>query len=286
MLRHVLVCLKPSPENQACQAAAVDLAVQTGAVLSGVYVRQPAPLPVPILYPSPDLVIPGPFAAAAFNDQDERVVEHRAEEDRRQTEVFASFLRRAQSVAARAGTITRTGEIQSELLTAARATDLVMLGRGYHPSETLLGSVTGAIVRHAGRPVLVVPEWRVPLKRIAVAYDGSLGADRALAAAAELASSWRGERPEIALIAITHHDHDSLEFLEPARRYLNTCDLPYTTRTAAGDPAVLINALALSEDASLLCAGAFGHSLLREALLGSTTQTILASWTRALLLCH
>ena len=146
--------------------------------------------------------------------------------------------------------------------------------------------MTGAIVRSAGRPVLVVPEWRGPVERIAVAYDGSPASDRALAAAADLAARWEGPRPKIVLIGVRPEAGAPEEFLGPALRYLKAYDLSHHVRTGPGDPGVLINALALSENASLLCMGAFGHSLLREALLGSTTQTLLATWTRALLLCH
>lgn len=287
MLRHILVCLKPVPENRACQEAAVDIARHVRGVLSGVYVRALPPVASPLVNPMAGLVVgESGVSAGLLREMDERVLEHEAEQDRRQSDSFDGFLRKARSHDVRAGTLTRTGEVQEELVRSGQATDLVMLGRGGRREDSLLGSVAGAIVRSVARPVMIVPEWREKLEKIAVAYDGSPGADRALAMAAELALSWGPSHPEIALIGIVAQDADSLTFLEPARRYLNACDLSYHVRTAPGDPATLINALALNEDASLLAMGAYGHSLMREVLLGSTTQNVLAVWTRPILLCH
>jgi nucleotide-binding universal stress UspA family protein len=288
MLRHVLVCLKASQENTACQTAAMDLGVNYGAVLTGLYVRALPPAPMPMSYPLTGFVIGEPLALSpgTLHDVDERVLEHESEQDRRQDEVFTTFLRRARSSQVRAGTIVRVGDVQEEIVHAAQATDLVVLGRGGAETDSLLGSVTGAIVRHVRRPVLLVPEWRQPLEKIVVAYDGSIGSDRALAIAADLAVHYREVNPEVVLVGITRHELDPLAFLEAARRYLNAYDIPHRVRTAPGEAGVLINALALNEDASLLCMGAYGHSLVREALLGSTTQQIVHLWRRPLLLCH
>jgi len=286
MLRHVLVCLEPVAGNRACRAAALDLAKLSGCALTGLYVRAFAPVPVPVVYPMAGLVVGDPgMSAAALSEMDERVTQHEAREDQRQDECTGALLSAAREAGVRAGGMVRCGEVQHEIIAAARGADLVMLGRSAERQDSLLGSVTGAIVRAVRRPVLIVPEWNAPLRKIAVAYDGSPGADRALAMVADLALA-RAGAPEIALIGITASADDTSTFLEPARRYLNASGLTHRVCTASGDPGSLIEALARAEDAGLLAMGAYGHSLVREALLGSTTQKLLAAWNRPILLCH
>lgn len=288
MLRHVLVCLKPSNENRACRSMAVDLARETGAVLTGLYVRSLPPLPIPLAYPLTGFVIGEPLALSpgVLAEDDERRLAHEARENERQSEAGDDFLRSATAAGVRAGLMVRIGDVQTEAIAGAQATDLVMLGRGRRTDVSLLGSATGAIVRAVQRPVLIVPEKKRALTTIAVAYDGSIGADRALAMAADLAVHWRSTTPRVVLIGITRTESSPLTFLEPARRYLNAFDIPHTVRSAAGEAAGLIDALAFQENADLLCIGAFRHSLARDVLLGSTTQEILERWERPLLLCH
>lgn len=287
MLRHVLVCLKSAPENRACRDAAIDLGRQTGAFLTGLYVRSLPPVPTPLAYPLTGFVIGEPIALSPHMLQEvgDRQMEHDAHEDDRQTEVFAEFLGSARTAGVRADTLVRLGDVEQGVLDAARATDLVMLGRGRKTDMSLLGSVAGSIVRSVERPVLIVPERRA-LRTIAVAYDGSPGADRALAMAADLALHWREAAPRVVLIGVTRRGPDSLRFLEPARRYLNVCDLPHTVRAGSGEAEWLIDGLAFQENADLLCIGAYRHSLARDVLLGSTTQAILERWDRPILLCH
>lgn len=289
MLRHVLVCLKPSAENDACRTGALEMARQVDAVLTALYVRALPATAAPLTYPMTGFVVGDvvAYAPAVMREVDARTQAFELEEDRRQKQVFDEFVRASYSAGVRVSTMVRAGDVGNEIVAAAQATDLVILGRGQSRDETsVIGSVTGSIVRGVSRPVLVVPEWIAPLSRIVVAYDGSPGADRALSMAADLAVHWRTAQPEVVLVGITRHETDSLTFLEPARRYLNAYDLPHRVRSAPGDPAHLIGALALNEDASLLCMGAYRHSLMRDVLLGSTTQAVLAAWRRPLMLCH
>ena len=287
MLRHVLVCLEPAATNEGCRRAALDLGRMSGCALTGIYVRSLTPAPVPVIYPMAGLVVgEGMVPAGVLAEMDERVLQHEAEENRRQQEVFDAFLSEARERGVRAGTMVRTGEVQEEIIAASRGTDLVMLGRGRAGSESLLGSAAGAVVRSVRRPVMMVPRWDGPPGRIAVAYDGSPGADRALAMAVDIALASRPRDVEIVLIGITAQESEPSTFLEPARRYVNASELTHRVCTAPGDPAVLIEALARTEDAGLLAMGAYGHSLIREVLLGSTTQALLAAWDRPLLLSH
>jgi nucleotide-binding universal stress UspA family protein len=289
MFRRILTCLKPVPENAPCRSFAVSFAAKYGSHLTGLYVRSHPPAPVPLATPFAGFVLGEPLAYApgVMAEVDERRLQHEIEEDRREQAAFSSFISLAFGEGVAAEVRRRLGNVDDEIVRSSQAMDLICLGRGHAREDSVLGSVAGNIVRQTRRPVLLAPhEAARDIERIAVAYDGSAGADRALAAAADIAVNWKGGQPELIVIGVTQSDMDPGAFLEPALKYLEAYGLTCRTSTAPGDPATLINALALQARADLLCIGAYGHSILREIVLGSATQEVIAHWRGALLLCH
>jgi hypothetical protein len=102
------------------------------------------------------------------------------------------------------------GEVEAEALSAAKEADLIVLGAGQDallaglraPSLARLGK------RARGRSVLYVRRKAPAAGRLTIAYDGSPGADRALATAARLAA------PSDLTIALTGPDAKAARKLE------------------------------------------------------------------------
>jgi nucleotide-binding universal stress UspA family protein len=147
---------------------ALDLAARCGARVTGLHVTPLADAP-PLYKPSrlghvlidisADLAADAEAAAALFA------------EEAAQSAVETAWLATA-------------GDVAGGIRLQARCADLVLLGQyeWQAPLESHPSPVAQAVVLHAGRPVLVLPASlaRCPLQKVAVAWDGSREAVRAL----------------------------------------------------------------------------------------------------------
>lgn len=173
----------------------------------------------------------------------------------------------------------------------ARYADLAILGQ-HDPAgpDTGAAAVTETLFG-AGRPVLVVPHagrFAEAGRRVLVAWNASREAARAvndalpilrtaeavtvLAVNPERGIAGHGEEPaaDIALHLARHGVRATAE-------QVTAPDLP--------DAEALLNALA-ERGADLLVMGGYGHSRLREFVLGGVTRTLLRSMTAPVLLSH
>lgn len=280
MFRHVLICVSADPADAGPGEAAVQFAAGYGATLKGLFVREPAPLAYPLMVDPLVPTIPSPAAMEAFQVE---VDAHEARQDEAERAARSRF-----EIGCRdAGVIgefgVRTGGVSAEAVAAARNVDLVIAGRGGDEASTL-GSVAGWMVRHITHPLMIVGERQSGISRIAVAYDASPGAERVLALAADVASNWKHQPVEVCLIHARHGKETQDADLALAERYLNVYNVRHRTLSIEGDAADVIVETAERVDADVLAMGAYGHSLLREVVLGSVTQKVISRWKRPLLL--
>jgi nucleotide-binding universal stress UspA family protein len=287
MLRNILVHVDATPENVSCQAEAIQFAAGYRGVLKGLFLRH---VPPPMARDDNlgwELSTPG-APAVAYADpvqMTEYYQEFEHQEDAREKSAVQPFLNRANAAGIRASCEIRSGYLGDALQGVGRTADLVVMGHGFGESSVLL-SEAGDMVRAEHRPFLLIGEEVRPFERVAVAYDGSTGSLRALALAADIAVNWINPIPEITLITVGKGDDLPHDAIQAARRYLEGYGLGCKSETITGEAATNIAHLATTLDIDLLCSGAYGHSLLRDLLLGSTTQAIIAAWHRPLLVCH
>ena len=162
-----------------------------------------------------------------------------------------------------------TGIVSRCIIEKSELTDLIVMGRGGEHSEWLdglVGSTTATVARRAKRPVLVTGVDAPGHRRFLVAYDGSAYAKRALQAAADIAVNWR--MPCHVLVV---GDAKCGALLDEARSYLETHDVKVEYVLRAGDPSEMIVGYARECEADLLVMGAYGHTKVRELVVGSTT---------------
>jgi len=148
--------------------------------------------------------------------------------------------------------------------------------------------MTQAVVFGSGRPAILVPPSSrpAPLDHIAIAWDASRVAARALGDALPLLA----EGGLISVLSV--RDEKPLRGSDPAgalasalvKRGLNAKPLETTlgTRTIAE----ALQDTALSNGAQLLAMGGFGHSRIRDLVLGGATKGILAQLRVPVLLSH
>lgn len=193
-LNRVLVALDASPLSLAALEAAAVLAQRAGAELLGVFVED-----VNLTR------LAGHPAAASISLVGglRRDPGHRLLEDALKLQVTAArraFADAAGSLGGTASFAVRQGRVDAELLAAAAEADLILLGCSGRV-ETLtrrgrLGSTARALIERAARPVLVMRQPLPAMRPVAVLYDGSAAARRAMTLAARLAMA-TGTRLEI-----------------------------------------------------------------------------------------
>ena len=129
------------------------------------------------------------------------------------------------------------------------------------------------LVRSVSRTVLVVPsETFTAPDQIVVAYDGSPTAQRVVE---RLAASPILTGLPVTLLMVGADTPDHRATLLTARQKLEADGRHVETLLSPGEPEAEILALLGQRPHSLLAMGAYGHSRIREFIVGSTTTTLL-----------
>jgi nucleotide-binding universal stress UspA family protein len=153
--------------------------------------------------------------------------------------------------------------------------DLVAVGsRGLGRTHAVLGGVSTAAVQHACRPTLVVP-WPLLIREddavaagaVIVGWDGSTGADTALATARRLFA----ERQVVVTVVGSDTDAEP-----PAGDRQATVRIPRGGSSSKATAGALIS-LAERRAAAVLVVGSRGRSSARKMLLGSVASATVHS---------
>ena len=169
----------------------------------------------------------------------------------------------------------------------ARRFDLAVVGQDEPEKEDAEALVAEGALFESGRPLILVPyihKSGLKLHRVMVCWDGSRPAARAVADAMPFLT--RAKQVDVVIIAQAKSDEvpgaDVAEHL--ARHGVNVT----VQRIARGDLDVkdaLLNQAADSA-ADFVVMGGYGHSRMREFILGGVTRGMLASMTVPTLMSH
>ena len=173
------------------------------------------------------------------------------------------------------------GKISPIIIEEARSADLILMakkGEHFHLKEGgLLGSVAESVVRNSGKPVLVTPENFVEIESMALAYDGSDSASKALKLSLEL--SEQAVWPLTAVIitsdskkaAALSAQVEEMNQKDPDEPPTSDCEIIILSGKEQDEIIKFIREGAVE----LMVMGAYGHNRLRELLLGSTTSHVI-----------
>lgn len=172
----------------------------------------------------------------------------------------------------------------------ARYTDLVVVGQENPFDESNRNKgIPAQLVLVACRPVLVIPYAGSFLsigRRILVAWNASCEATRAITNALPMLK----RADSVTLMALSpKHEHQEEIFVTDIVHYLDRHGIKIEVLTDQVPDIDVGNALlsrAADLSADLLVMGGYGHSRLREWVLGGATQTILDSMTIPVLMSH
>jgi nucleotide-binding universal stress UspA family protein len=168
----------------------------------------------------------------------------------------------------------------------ARCSDLTIVGQAdlaaHGVDDTAL---IEAAFMDSGRPALVVPRQGpavLPPRRAIVAWDGSREAARAANDAIPLL-----QLAEFVLVVDARDagDHPGAELVAHLVRHEVKAELRQVAGSGSGIAEILL-AQAHADAADLLVMGGYGHSRLREMMLGGTTRSILEHMSLPVLFSH
>jgi nucleotide-binding universal stress UspA family protein len=276
MVKDIVVNLTGGAPQEFAADYAISLATLFDAHIAGVgFIYEP--------------VIPGSVLGGIPTD----LIEAQREEN---TKAAKAATDRFEAAAGRAGLSAEVRILDASVAGAAdlfgriaRRFDLAVVGQARPKegaSEELL--IEGARFE-SGRPVVVVPYVQtqaVTLERVLVCWDGSRPATRAIADA--LPFLRRAKAIDIVAVSGERGKGSELVGTNMARHLFRHGLAVELKRVSAGDVDVpsAIRSHAAKIGADFMVMGGYGHSRLREFILGGVTRTILTSSTIPVLMSH
>lgn len=259
----LMVHMKLGHTNDDLLRVAVELATRFDARVIGIAACQPTPM----VYS--DGYIPGIFV-----EQDREEIDR--EINVAEAEFRAAFHSSAIGTEWRSATIYET--VADYVSRECRSADLIITsGRTFDPHDTARPEKPGDIVMQAGRPVFVVPRTANTLNfdRMVVAWKNTREARRAVTDALPLLALAN----TVTVLELAHEDERTrvTEQLADVCRWLKTHGVAAESEfvaSAKGDDSYQLNAAFEALGTSVVVAGAYGHSRLREWVIGGVTRDL------------
>lgn len=274
----LIVHAQADDEGQARAALAANLADRFEATLVGVAARDFVPVAV-----APTGPIVNPSVLADMTAAQEGLI--RAE----LAAAEGAFRAAAGRLGPRAAWRASIGAPARALVEAARAADLLVVGRSPERADPAARVDPGDVLMQAGRPVLVVPPGasRLDAARVVVAWKDGREARRAAADALPLL-----RRASSVLVVELCRPGDAPAVspaLEDVAGHLARHGVRATAEAQEAAEGATADALVRAAErhgADLIVAGGYGHTRLREWAFGGVTRSLLRDCPVACLLSH
>jgi nucleotide-binding universal stress UspA family protein len=171
----------------------------------------------------------------------------------------------------------------------ARRFDLAVVGQAEPETKMVEENIIEAALFDSGGPVIIVPYiQRAPLKldHIMVCWDGSRAAARAIRDAIPFLH--RAGRIEVVNVTNERGKQDQIECADLGAHLAHHGLNVVIKRMPLGDVdvAAVLLSHAADEDVDFIVMGGYGHSRLREFVLGGVTRTMLRTMTAPVLMSH
>ena len=178
-----------------------------------------------------------------------------------------------------------TGREADVVAAAGRLTDLIVIGRPSGEAEAPLAATLDAALFDTGRPVLVASPTaaRAIVGRVALAWNGSAQAARVVAAALPILEA--ADHVSVLTVGTIDSAATAQDLIAYLVRHDVRASHESVTAGSASTGAILL-AHAEQTRADLLVMGAYGHSRLREMILGGATRDVLSAATIPVLMAH
>ncbi|WP_217475468.1 universal stress protein [Stutzerimonas stutzeri] len=178
----------------------------------------------------------------------------------------------------------RHGDLVETLRDLESDTRLLVIGKQGEDSGTdlqLIGSQLESVIRTLHRPILVTPASFSAPTSVMLAFDGSATTRKGVEM---LAASPLFKDIPLHLVMVGEDTTEHRALLEAARDALVAAGFEVHIAIRNGDVEPALHAYQAEHQVGLLVMGAYGHSRIRQFLVGSTTTQMIRSTTTPLLL--
>jgi nucleotide-binding universal stress UspA family protein len=173
------------------------------------------------------------------------------------------------------------GDIIENIVEFEEDTAILIIGLNSHDKE-LVGDNVKDIIKSIHKPVLLVNNDFVEPKKLLVAYNGSNESKKLLQATSS--KPIFNKETQRTIINLSKHESSSRELLNEAKNIYAQNGIEVDTYGARGESPVLITDYFEKEKFDVLCMGAFGHSWIKQLVLGSFTEKVLSKMKKPILL--
>ena len=222
----------------------------------------------------------------------EFIESQRVESDKKARAAVSRF----EQAAKRAGISAETSILSASISGAAdklgrlgRRFDLVVVGQANSDKAMPDEVVDEGVLFESGRPVIFVPfiqKAGLKLDRVMVCWDGSRAATRAIADSMPLLK--KAKAVEIVMVASKAGKTDEIpgaHIGQHLARHGLKVDVKRITSPDIDVPSTILS-YAADSSADMIVMGGYGHSRLREFILGGVTRGILETMTVPVLMSH
>lgn len=277
MLKSILVGLDGSAFGESTVALGMRWAKLFNARVAGVAV---------VDEPGITSVEPVPIGAAYFKG--ERQEQILAEAKAKSNQILEKFTARCSAEGVASTSILLAGDPPEAIHQEAQRHDVIVLGvETYFRYETQDSpcNTLDHVLHSPPRPVVAVPEKPIDGHSVVLGYDGSVQAARTLAA---YAATGLAQRVENVVVTLDEDQEEAERLARYAADYLAMHGANVRVRAVETrvDPGPILLEHTVQLQAQLVVMGAFGHSMLREFVFGSTTRTVLRGSKIPVMLFH
>ncbi len=171
----------------------------------------------------------------------------------------------------------RNGQFIRTMQTFESAADLLVIGKRGEASNfdmDHIGSNLERVVRATHKPVLVASRSFEPINKMLIAFDGGASSIKAVE---QIASSGVFSGLECLLLTAGAESDKTSKRMQGAAALLTDAGFTVKTEVRAGQADEVITKAVESENIDLLVMGAYGHSRIRNLIIGSTTTEMVRS---------
>ena len=171
----------------------------------------------------------------------------------------------------------RSGDIIDTVHEAETDAGLIVIGKRGEAADFAklhLGSNLERVVRSSSKPVMVAARAFNPISRFMIAFDGGTSCMKAVD---HVAHSPLFAGLACRLLMVGAENAENLKALEDARAMLDASSFAVDADIISGQPETVISEAVEREGIDLLVMGAYGHSRIRNLIIGSTTTEMVRS---------